>query len=663
MASISANGSKKHHKFTLEVVENSTSVANNTSSLSFTFKLSPIQTGWNWLNWGSAISYKITINGTEYTGTIPNYNGSSTVTLKSGSLSVGHNSDGTKSISISFSVTDSSGQTYTSGNASASGTMTLTTIPRYLTINSFNISSITETSAVVSWSTSDPRSGTYYSLDGGTNWIGSATDGESLASDGKSGSFNIKNLSANTTYNIKIKIKRTDSGLWTESNTKSFTTYNYPYCNDSPNFTIGNALTLKFYNPLGRSITVNGYSANGTKIFNGSTTGTSLTGFNDSGSVANQYASIPNAKSGTYKVEVVYGSSTKTRNNGNTYSIKGTETPTVGSITYEDTNTTITAITGNNQHIVQNQSNLKVSYTKATGKNSASISKYSFTLNGVTKTSTSAGGTVDFGKVNSANNLILTMVVTDSRGLTSSATKTITMLEHSNPNAIVTLNRLNNYEDETYLTVDGSISSVNGKNTMSIKYRYKVSGGSYGEFTTIEDNVKQTLSLDKNNIYIFNVVVTDAFGSIYDKEYPLGKGVFPLFIDTKKNSVGINCFPTKNNSFEVNELDIFDIAKNINSCIKGILLGSNSGLTITINNFGSTDKIPIIIAGADNSSTTPVFAIIHMRSESGFGYKNLGLDSQITRDGNRVHINASQWSYFMVIAPLGIDISLSNSAL
>ena len=133
MASISANGSKGHHKFTLEVTQGTQDVTNNKTTISYSFKLSPIQTSWNWEQWGSNINYKITINGTEYTGSIPNYDGYATVTLKSGTQSVAHNSDGSKSISYSFSVTDTSGQTYTPGNASASGTLALTTIPRATT--------------------------------------------------------------------------------------------------------------------------------------------------------------------------------------------------------------------------------------------------------------------------------------------------------------------------------------------------------------------------------------------------------------------------------------------------------------------------------------------------------------------------------------------------
>lgn len=122
---INANGSKGHHKFTLKVSEDSTS--GNSSFLSYIFSISPIQNGYDWNSWGSSISYSITIGSNTYTGTIPAYNGSSTVTLKSGSnIEIAHDSDGTKTIDIDFNVTDTTGVNYTPGNASASDTFKLT---------------------------------------------------------------------------------------------------------------------------------------------------------------------------------------------------------------------------------------------------------------------------------------------------------------------------------------------------------------------------------------------------------------------------------------------------------------------------------------------------------------------------------------------------------
>lgn len=142
MASISKNGAKGHHKFTLTVKETATSVANNTSDISFSFEISPVQKGWNWSVSSKTVSFSININGKTYSGTIPNYDGSSTVVLKSGTqLGVAHNDDGTKTISFSFSVTDGVGADYTCGNASADGKLDLTTIARQanlITASNFN---------------------------------------------------------------------------------------------------------------------------------------------------------------------------------------------------------------------------------------------------------------------------------------------------------------------------------------------------------------------------------------------------------------------------------------------------------------------------------------------------------------------------------------------
>lgn len=247
----------------------------------------------------------------------------------------------------------------------------------------------------------------------------------------------------------------------------------------------------------------------------------------------------------------------KTVLNGVTYHSTLTRTltivnnqPVIGSITYQDTNTSVTDITKNNQVIVQNKSLLRVNFTAPTMKKGATLVKHTFTLNGVTKESTSASGYVDFGAVNSASNLTLSTSVIDSRGNKSTNNKTIAITPYNMPTMMVTLNRLNNYEDTTYLTVDGNISSV-VNNVMTIKYRYKVKGGTYGSYTTIQDNVKQTLTLDKNNEYIFNVVVSDLLGGSNSLEYTLNKGVFPLFIDTGKNSIGVNMFPTKSKSLEI----------------------------------------------------------------------------------------------------------------
>jgi hypothetical protein len=187
-----------------------------------------------------------------------------------------------------------------------------------------------------------------------------------------------------------------------------------------------------------------------------------------------------------------------------------------------------------------------------------------FECNGASRTE-SQPGTYSLGTVNSTQNVNLTLTVVDSRGLSATQTIEVEMVPHTDPTAVVTLKRLNNYEDTTYLKVDGYVSHVGGKNTMTIKYRYKVSGGEYPKdengkdlYITINNNdEKYTVPepLDKNNVYIFEVIVSDSFGATnYNKEHTLGKGVFPLFIDVEKNSIGVNKFPASDNSFEASGL-------------------------------------------------------------------------------------------------------------
>ena len=157
---ISANGSHGRHTFTLKVTEDST---NSTSSfIGYTFKLSPIQTGWRWSGWGSKIYYEINIKYRKqgesqdtvlkYTGNIPSYDGSSVVTLKSGTnIEIPHDPDGTRTINISFKVTDtangknSSGQYYTPGNANANDNFVLSVLHTPPTISNVAIQEINAT--------------------------------------------------------------------------------------------------------------------------------------------------------------------------------------------------------------------------------------------------------------------------------------------------------------------------------------------------------------------------------------------------------------------------------------------------------------------------------------------------------------------------------------
>lgn len=134
MASISANGSRGHHKFTLNVTETGVDIANNISTISWSFVLSSLDGGYDWRYSSTVpVTYSLTIDGAVYSGNIMNYDGNSTVTIQSGSFVTGHNSDGTKTIHFSFGVS-SLNLSYLPGTANSSGSMVLTNIPRQANI-------------------------------------------------------------------------------------------------------------------------------------------------------------------------------------------------------------------------------------------------------------------------------------------------------------------------------------------------------------------------------------------------------------------------------------------------------------------------------------------------------------------------------------------------
>ena len=327
------------------------------------------------------------------------------------------------------------------------------------------------------------------------------------------------------------------------------------------NFTIGNAIPISItkYSSSFRDDMVIKYGSTTVKTISGITNGSSVSF--TTAELNTIYSLMSTVNSGTFSFTITtYNGSTSvgTSSQSATGSITGAS-PTISAsnISYKDNNSTTVAVTGDNQYLVQNLSSLLVTISSATGNKGASITKYEATINGVTKTLTSAGN-IDYGVINSGSNLTLTVKVTDSRGNTASASKTVKFLPWSLPTGIITLKRKNNYEDETYLKVQASYSSINSKNSVTIKYQYKqTTASTYSSLTTINNNTQATLSLTKNSAWDFKITITDKFGTTTYNAV-LSRGRFIFFVDTKKLSVGINCFPVNSESLEINGIQVLE---------------------------------------------------------------------------------------------------------
>lgn len=257
------------------------------------------------------------------------------------------------------------------------------------------------------------------------------------------------------------------------------------------------------------------------------------------------YAQIPNSPSGlvgidceTYSGNTLIGVST-------CYASLNTNNSSPAlSIAAEDTNATTLALTGDKNKIVKYASNEKVTLT-ASPSISASISSYAIQCG--SKTSTSSVTTltaVDGGTI--------TATVTDSRGKKISKSLSKTLVEYLIP-AITNckLYRKNTISNEILMTCNGKFFNASFgavSNAISLRYRSKVEGGTFGSWTaisglTLSGNTfslaTKTLgtSYDFKKNYVFEINYYDKLkSSTITVTVPAG---IPI-IDIGKNDVAVN---------------------------------------------------------------------------------------------------------------------------
>ena len=238
--------------------------------------------------------------------------------------------------------------------------------------------------------------------------------------------------------------------------------------------------------------------------------------------------------------------------------------PTIGTVSYQDTNATTTAITGDNLKIVRNYSTLRVTVNTLAALNSATLASITVAGGGVSETRSLSGTTdasevFNLGTVNQSNNFTLTVTLTDSRGFTATKTLTIAVYDYNLPSATISAQRVDNYYTTTNVLVNAVYSSLGGHNTLSISAQYKkTSESSYSAAVAITNGVTKALSLDNNYEWNLKITVADSIGStIYN--LVVGRGLPIWFVDRLLNSVGINCFPLQDDSLEVNGLRLDDM--------------------------------------------------------------------------------------------------------
>lgn len=200
------------------------------------------------------------------------------------------------------------------------------------------------------------------------------------------------------------------------------------------------------------------------------------------------YTKIPNAKSNWGTIYcTTYSGSTNVGSTSCTFTANAAESNCKPSIStsIKDTNSTTTALTGDSNKLVKYFSTASVSMS-ASAKNSASMSSCSIS-GGASASGTSSAS----ASVSNVTNNSFTFKATDSRGYTTSTTKTPTMVNYvkltcsmgdntPSTSGSMTVTASGNY-------FNGSFGATN--NSLTVQYRYKVSGGSYSGWIDMNKSI------------------------------------------------------------------------------------------------------------------------------------------------------------------------------
>ena len=557
--------------------------------------------------------------------------------LISEAQTINHDEGGNKTIFVSAAIAlDLSVQEEYIGTISAAVPIVLKDITDFATVEHFLVSK-TETEITVNWASNSEVNYVWYSTDDGSSWVGEEIDNQA------SGSYVIENLDSNTEYKIKTRIQKKENGLISETSALDVTTYDFPNCLNAPDFTIGDVLKIGLYNPLNRNVVVSILDENNNQICEAGTSEETISGFDDETSKSSFYATIPNATSGTYRVKVAYGQHESTKS-GATYKANLAECyPTIGNVTYQDTSSLTTAVTGDNQYIVRGKSSVAFQASGLSAKNSATISSCSAFINGESYGLAIAGSTAILGGVtiDSAVDLIAIFKVVDSRGLIGIRMITIKMLDWERPTAIISLSRQDSVLSETDITVNVKYSPVNNNNTVTIAYSATKEGDSTPSISgTLQNNVRSTFVADARYGWSVRVTLTDRLLGIASYVEWLPRGTPLLFLDRSLKSVGIDCFPQDQLSIEIGGHNILRTVltrslsanqTNLSGIYSLIALDSeiSSGGRLSATNSGGIKIGP-------NISQVLVSGRMALKSDSTSGTRSLRISKSLPLDANTI---------------------------
>lgn len=229
------------------------------------------------------------------------------------------------------------------------------------------------------------------------------------------------------------------------------------------------------------------------------------------------YALIPNSKNITcqFKAETYNGDTLLGTSDIVTATFTATGNPTINSFTAVDINEVTVDLTGDNTKMIKGVSTIRATVS-ASAQNSANIS--SIKVNGIT----AVNNKVDF---NNASTNSFEVIVTDTRGYSTSQTITIPMVNYVPLTLNPTIVRDTPTNEKINISFNGNYYNDSfgaQNNTLTVQYRYKESTSStWGNWTTISNTKNgntysgstQLSNMNYQKVYNFEMRATDKIGT------------------------------------------------------------------------------------------------------------------------------------------------------
>lgn len=257
---------------------------------------------------------------------------------------------------------------------------------------------------------------------------------------------------------------------------------------------------------------------------------------------------IPNGTSGTCFITVetmngstVIGSQTKSF----TGTVPTGSVPTINSITLSDPSGNVPTAWG---VYVKGKSTLRV-VTSAVGSNGSSITSYSVTANGTTY----SGNDVTTGVLNTSGTVNVAVTVTDSRGRTASATRTITVEDYHTPiistfevKRVTASGEDDDEGEHVKISYETIRAVVGGKNGGSMAIYYKASNDVNWITAAYEEDIPSAISdsiivpeISIDSTYDVRIDVADSFvSSSRSAQVPTASVVLDFLADGTGVGVG-----------------------------------------------------------------------------------------------------------------------------